>query len=906
MTVKDVTYSVENDADGVFISENEVLGLAEKASLKVSESGTYTVNGTTLEVTENDVVDGLNDSYAYIATGEQFNANATTAEILEGLGVEESEAVVVPTDASGDQRATLDNNGGLAVIEETETPVTIVGGTGDDTVVSKGENVLFNMAHGGDDKVIALDGNIKLENYDPRSNSGIQLTPEDMKAGVKFGDGIIELANANVELSNNFVNLYDVAGNKELIGFATNEDKLVDASELTEGISIIGGGESSGNEVKKATLKGGSGDDSIIGGKEASINAGEGNNYIEVADNGGAAIVYGGGNDTIQNFNFADEEGADTIHNAAFTDVAVENGNVILTTEKGTITVNDAENKDIALDKDVTLQVGENIKYDGVANKYIATGENASVTVGENYSTEEKPVIALDEMEGNANNVDASEFEGTAEITGNSGDNVIAASKGGSTIDGGAGNDSMKGGDGADEFISTSGDDTISNFEFGTGETADKLNAGENAITKVKVDGEDIILVTENGTTKVENAAGQTMQFQNQHTNNSTIAAQFAKDTLSVNDDANFYWAAENNAVVAVGNEADSSTTVVVDLSNANYNNAEQLSFFGDIKEIDASEFEGAASLKGNDKNNIIKASKGGSTLNGGVRNDKLIGGAGVDTFVYEQGNGKDTISNFEFGTGETADILDVDTNAIKKVKVYDDDVILEFAEGGALKIEDAAGKTIQLQSTNTENETIAAQFGSGTISVNDDSDFYWAAGENATVEIANYSADTVKVDLSNANYNDAEQLSFYGDIRTVDATGYKGYANISGNDSNNVIIGGDYYNYLWGGDGAVNDTLIGGGEYNTFIYKKGNGNDIIKDETTTTTSSYVEFYGLTLDDIKSVTSTDSSIDIKFNDGGSVSIETSKKIGFTFERSAFTYTYNRETKQFESHEQGCY
>ncbi len=897
MTVNEITYNVAGDSDGVIVGQ-EVTDLDENASLTVSEAGNYTVNTTALKVAEGDVVVGLTDTYAYIAGDEIFNSNTTTSEILEALDVEESDATIIPSTASGNQRATLPADGGLAIIEDTKAPVTIVGGRGDDTIVSKGDDVLFNMVRGGDDKIIALDGTLKLENYDPRSDAGIQLTTDDIKDGFKFGDGQIELANANVELSNNFVNLYDLAGNKNLIGFATNEDKRVDASELTEGISIIGGGDNASSNISNATLIGGSGDDSIYSGDSANISPGEGNNYIEL-DGTKSTINYGGGNDTIEGFNFADSNNADKIHNAEVTDVAVDNGNVVLTTEDGNITVNDAENKDIALDNDVTLQVGENeIKFDGVANQYWATGEKATVKVDEDYAGTSAPVIALDEMSGDIKDVDASAYEGTAEITGNSESNVISASKGGSTMDGGAGDDKLIGGDGADEFISAAGDDTISNFEFGTEKTADTFNAGETSVNKVKVDGEDVILITDNGSAQIENAAGQTMQFKSEHTNNDVITAQFDTGTVTVNDDANFYWVAGNSASIAVSEDVDSKTTLVLDLSNADYNNADQRSFYGDIKEIDASTFEGTASLKGNDKNNIITASEGGSTLNGGARNDKLIGGDGVDTFVYEKGNGKDTVSNFEFGTGKTSDILNIGDNEISTVKIYDDDVILEF-DGGLVKVEGGAGQIIQLQDAN--NEITATQFAKDTITMNEDASLFWVTGKNATMSLEDLTSKTVTVDFRNSSGSSENEESSLvrGDIRTIDGTGYKGALTIYGSDKNNVLIGGNGNSTLWGGDGTSNDTLIGGSGADTFIYSKNNGKDVVQGATSKDT---VKLDGITLDDLKAL-GDDLIIgnDVKFEikGGGSLTVQDAKTSGVTFDVDGTKYAVNRSTGEWE-------
>ena len=59
--------------------------------------------------------------------------------------------------------------------------------------------------------------------------------------------------------------------------------------------------------------------------------------------------------------------------------------------------------------------------------------------------------------------------------------------------------------------------------------------------------------------------------------------------------------------------------------------------FHGDIKTVDASGFDGNATLVGNDNNNVLIAGSRNVILWGGKNgNDSLIGGSGRNLFWYE------------------------------------------------------------------------------------------------------------------------------------------------------------------------------------------------------------------------------------------------------------------------------
>ena len=388
----------------------------------------------------------------------------------------------------------------------------------------------------------------------------------------------------------------------------------------------------------------------------AYIDAGTGSNYVSMSTEGKSTLNFTEGRTTVDNFNFADGEKADTIQtgDVAISKVKVDSGNVIFETANGHIEVENAENEVIAFNNDYSgdtnLQVGDQkIIYNSIAKNYFASGRNATVVVGDIDA--ETAEVLLDnsgdvKFYGSIKDIDASEFNGSANLGGNDKNNVITASAGGSTIDGGAGKDTLHGGAGKDVFIVGEDKDLVQYFVAGTSELADVINTGDMEITAMKVSGANIVATTENGKVTVEGAADEVVQFQNKYIEgDNPLAVQIAEDKISINDTAEYYWATGKNALVAVENYKGDS--LVIDLSHTDYNDRSQIGFYGDIKEVDASGYDKAATISGNDKNNILTASDGGSQLwGGGISNDTLVGGDGADVFIYGAEDGNDVIQN--------------------------------------------------------------------------------------------------------------------------------------------------------------------------------------------------------------------------------------------------------------------
>jgi hypothetical protein len=737
LTVNGVTYKVSGDKDGVTIDKDGVTGLDKNAKLSISPAGTYNVNGANLTVEEWNTIIGTEDSAEIM---QEMNSKSTTEELLDELGISEEKAeevtgnntttdltdsnkkaAVVDKDAEGNVNVKMNDKGNAAIVEDTDANVKVTGGAGNDSLVSKGEDVTFDMKKGGNDKVTALAGNVTLENYNPESGSGIQLTSEQLsKKGFEFDSGKVKLGEGEDapevvfgDVTQNFVNMYTPENEKVEVGFASKYNPNVDASDKKEDMILIGGGEynemSLAEEVENASLKGGAGNDTITAGKGAYVDAGAGKNFVQMSDKGGATLNFAEGKTTVDNFNFVgnDEKvDADKIQSG---DVVIdsvevdENGNAIFKTAKGDITVNDAAGKTIAFQNDYTDDVINMTIADDELNivengYYLAAGENAKVDL-KDYKGEKANVNLnngnFNEKDGlsfygDVKDVSAKGYDKEAVITANDKANSIVASDGGSTIYGGAGKDTFVGGAGADEFVVGTGDKLISEFTTGTDDNADKVNTEKAVVNTVEVKDNNVILNTDDGKVSIEGAAGQIMKFQNAYTDG-TINMQVSDKEVAVTEDA-YYIASGKDAKVDLSGYTGKE--LAANLADGNFNKKDGLSFYGDIKELDASGFKGDAKLAGNNGDNVIKAGSGTSSLWGGEGgNDTLIGGDGEDTFYYGKGNGKDVIE----GAGKT-DKINLRGFSLDDFTKYGDDLFVgndvQFTtkDGGSLTVKD--GKT--------------------------------------------------------------------------------------------------------------------------------------------------------------------------------------------------------------------
>ena len=416
------------------------------------------------------------------------------------------------------------------------------------------------------------------------------------------------------------------------------------------------------------------------------------------------------------------------------------------------------------LTDDVTLDAGGN-------KLSVKPGNTSAVTVD-----------AAD-IVSTAKTIDGSNASGAVKLIGNSNANVLVAGTHGSTLDGGSNKsngkgtaDKLHGGSGADVFIYNA--DGVNDIIYGYDGSKDKImlvGVADNfsidtANAKVfKDNGKSIVLTIGKGKLTIDKPAG-VVHFVD--ANDRTILDYGIElpDGVSLN---------ANKTALTIGEGAALETDTI------SVNDTLFTAYVPKLNEIDASAYEGELELHGaNGKANVLRASKGGSTLAGGNGNDQLHGGNGSDTFVYSAKGGKDVVYNFADG-----DRIHVsDTSVLKSMFVESGkDVILKLDNKNTLTLKNVAGNRITFSgadgvemtygytlpgglSYNSNRTGIVVsdktQIDSGlTIDLNDDDDYY-ATARNVDLRKVNASDITVLGDQqNNIIYASDSDMNVYGGL---------------------------------------------------------------------------------------------------------------------------------------------
>ena len=394
----------------------------------------------------------------------------------------------------------------------------------------------------------------------------------------------------------------------------------------------------------------------------------------------------------------------------------------------------------------------------------------------------------VDEINGLAGNDSIYGGAGNDTLDGGTGNDNIFGEDGNDILIGGEGNDYLIGGNGADTYIFNPGfgNDAIDNsddnasanepdiIQFGEGILASKTTLGRQ--------GYDLIITVsydpdENGTTRPNDSIRVYSYFDQQGTSSATVnSIVFADGTTWDYEYVRDHWNSipgANGGVTLEGNNEDNT------INGTNYN---------DI-------------LIGNGGNDTINAGNGNDRLLGGTGNDTLDGGSGDDTYLWNWGDGMDTISDtgnhdkISFGDGIT----------------YSD---LKFRqEGGNLRI------TVK----NNENQGMLINnfFSSLDYKIED---LYFQDG--SIVHLS-------EIPLTLHQLNTDETINLTGNGDTVYANG--GDDRVNGGQGNDTIFGGDGNDNIYGNSGndvisggKGDDTIDGGNGADTYIWNLGDGLDTI------------------------------------------------------------------------------
>ena len=216
---------------------------------------------------------------------------------------------------------------------------------------------------------------------------------------------------------------------------------------------------------------------------------------------------------------------------------------------------------------------------------------------------------------------------------------------------------------------------------------------------------------------------------------------------------------------------------------------------------------EGADGIYGGDGNDSLIGGKGNDTLEGGKGSDKLTGGAGDDVFVYKKGDGNDVITDYAEN-----DRISIVSGSVSNIATKSKAIVFTVGTGklaGNISISGGKGKVISYSDEDGEHlYPVPVKIKSKTIT------------------------------LLEAYMEDSFNIADHGDtLQTIDASAVSHDLSIMGNKLANKITGSSQDDSINGGNGADtifggtgNDTLTGGNGADVFVYKAGDGKDVITD----------------------------------------------------------------------------
>ena len=624
----------------------------------------------------------------------------------------------------------------------------ITGGQGSDTITGgyDRDTYYYNLGDGFDTII------------DPNGKDQIIFGEGISKDDLKFrrnGNDLWLIINNDLAQGMKLVNFFTSDDNKiETLKFADNSSVNLATAGLTldqwdTDDNITGTSYDDviyGNDGKD-TLSGGSGKDILIGGQ-------------------GNDMLYGGAGNDAYRWNSGD--GFDTIEDNSGQN-SVEFGDGIdfddLTfTKIGEnlyITINNNPTEGLNLSKFFNNDSYKNftLKFkDGT--QHILNENGLTFSQGDTFDTINGTNFN-DVIYANDGNDTVNALAGNDTVYGGKGNDIIDAGNGNDTLVGGEGNDTLAGGVGDDTYIYNLGDgfDTISDTDgtdkivLGTGITADMLSFSR--------EGNDLRII-------INNDKLQGFLLKN----------QFAAGTSKI-ESIEF---------------ADESTLSLINKGfTLNQNNIDET-----ISGTDFNDTINAAA--GND---TVNAGEGDDTITGGLGNDNLNGGNGDDTYIYNMGDGFDTIT---------------ETSGANKI-VLGTGIALEnlrfIREGNNLRI--------LINNNVDQGFLLANQF----------------AGADTRIEQLQF-ADNSVLDL----VNDSLTFEQYNGGETINGTDNDD--TIYGRGGNDTIDAGDGDDTIVGGIG--DDTLSGGYGRDTYIYNLGDGADTINE---TRGNDIIKFgAGITQDDL--------------------------------------------------------
>ena len=635
---------------------------------------------------------------------------------------EGSNTAVVDENTGGEKNILLGGGGDLVFVEDTDAQVNITASKSNDIIVSKGENVSVDFK-GGKTDLFAVGGRMLLNGYDASNNSGFGTNYADILAAINDGEisfnkGKMSIDSAIVAFNgakSGVVNIFDLAGNIQKVGFASKDAEL-NASDETANLIMVG--------KENSTLISGSGNDTIFADEGSRVDAGAGKNSIfleerDENDYGVTIVLDSSGKNTITNFQSGFDYASDTLFFGVNdtvdfkfdgTNLTVQNnGNSQcafienIASDAPFVEISAADDnapmKIVAAKKDAIITVNDELADLYIGEKSGVDFTNYAGDLMVNLGSAEASIGGGEVLFSGINQITAG--KGNATIIGSNANETLVAGIGETSINGGGGRNLLIGNNSKDKFGSTEffilgtnngAQHTIRGFEFiedgGTNrDTFDALtlDLANIEVTDIKVVDSNVevaIKGNESGAVErftIEGAAGKEFLV-DRGGECETVAQIAAKEVTVKNEYVDFYYASDKDATVKVGDIKSAK----IWLDSPEHNDG--VEFVGDFTVIDARGSSAEVDMGGNSVSNTIYGGLGNASLWGGNGgNDLLVGGSGQNMFSYRLGNGSDTITGVN--DGDTVDLAGVTLDDIVSADFTNNALALNFSDGGKLTV---------------------------------------------------------------------------------------------------------------------------------------------------------------------------------------------------------------------------
>lgn len=715
----------------------------------------------------------------------------------------------------------------------------LYGGVGDDSLIGGVGNDYLSGGTGSDTYYFEQGwGNDTIDSYDAGAN---KIDKIEFGVGITFQDFMLyQSGNDLIFLTKDKQNSIRVNNYFSEDAYKIDEVVFGDGSVLTreEIDQFIKNSGSDGND----TLNGTSANDTIYGfAGNDQINGNAGNDLI-VGGVGNDMLNGGAGADT---YTFAKGDGQDTI-NAGDSGV------------------------DTIKFEGVTIDQITNISRQG-NNLVISYGNYDQITIINHFTTASVAYIALDDQIFTAqdfiNSLGGLRLTATADtlvlgatddliyadagndrITGGDGNDTLYGEAGNDTLNGGNGNDLLDGGEGVDQLNGDAGNDTLiggkgndilnggvgaDTYVFSLGDGQDTINTGDSGIDTIQFKGVSIDQIT-NITRSANNLIieygnGDRITITNHFTTAAIGYIGFDnQQPITLQDFLNQQWGG-----LTLGTSADTMT----------FANGDNLIYAGAGNDrITAG--AGNDTLYGEAGNDSLVGGAGDDILIGGIGNDTLNGGEGFDTYIFNKGDGQDTINAGDNGL-DTIRFEDITIDQIRKISRTGNNLIIEYGT--------------------TDKITITNHFTTAAVG-------YIAFGNNAPITIQDFINQqwgglTLTTGIDSMTFANGDNLIYAGagNDRITAGAGNDTLYGEAGNDS---LVGGAGDDILVGGIG--NDTLNGGEGSDTYVFNKGDGQDTIN--TGDSGMDVIKFEGITADQINKITRSGNNLIIEYGNTDRITV----------------------------------